>query len=135
MPSPKKDSVSSVPIDIASIADAIISKGLGVSRNSRNKHYGRKPEGSAIPRAPSAPEQATIAVMRSRPAWRRTIQRDEQRCRSTADHEHNGHGQTHPMSAETASSTTGMKDSDRKTRFLVLQDSEVSGGLKPCFCA
>ena len=24
--------------------------------------------------------------MRSRPAWRQTIQRDEQRCRSTAEH-------------------------------------------------
>ena len=35
------------------------------------------PEGSAVPSGRTAPKQATVAVMRSRPAWRRMIQRDE----------------------------------------------------------
>ena len=39
------------------------------------------------------------------------------------------------MIEDASSSATEMEDSDRKTRFLVLQDSADSGGLKPCFCA
>ena len=49
----------------------------------RNKPW-RKLEGSASPRATPDHKQATVAVMRSRPALRRTIQRDEQRYRSNS---------------------------------------------------